>query len=62
MDEKIEKTLEGILRDLDALRVEVLRLRRMLRENDDKTPTRPISQTALEAFRASASFLKKPTD
>ena len=59
----IEKSFDELIRQVDEIRVELIRLRRIIREEReaaaDKTPVRPPSLSAFQAFEASADFLKK---
>lgn len=54
--------LDDYLKKLDDLRLETLRIKRLVQEKfgsafDEKTPVRPPSQQAMEAFRLSTEFL-----
>lgn len=54
----MDAAIDGILRQIEDIRLELFRIKRLLREHRD-TPIRPPSQAAMEAFRQSAEFLEK---
>lgn len=65
------EALDSLIRDIGNLRIDAIRIKRLVNERmgnelltfDEKTPTRPNSQPAFEAFQSSSAFLagkKKP--
>ena len=60
----LDRAIDDLVRQVDGIRLDLLRFKRLVRENReaeaDKTPDRPPSQSAVQAFQASADFLKKP--
>lgn len=60
--DQLIQAIDDLIRELGALRIEAQRVKRLVierfgREFDDKTPVRPPSQTAMEAFKNSQDFL-----
>lgn len=62
MKKRIIEAIGEVLKTIDELRTEVFRIRRLVIEltddEDRKTPIRPPSQAAMEAFQNSDKFLK----
>jgi hypothetical protein len=60
----LERAIDDLVRQVDGIRLELLRFKRLVREDReaaaDKTPVRPPSQSAFQAFQASAEFMKNP--
>jgi len=57
----ILKALDDLITELGNLRIEAQRIKRLVlerfgREFEDKTPVRPQSQSAMEAFKSSQDF------
>jgi hypothetical protein len=67
--DQLIKAIDDLIMELGQLRIEAQRIKRLVlerfgREFEDKTPVRPPSQNAMEAFKNSQDFLtgKKKDD